>query len=154
MEAETNGDLLVNSADFQESYWARGQTDSRYYAATDNNSNEKKRVQEIQTEPIVESATATTNAEGNTIYSFAWDKYYQDDTCWDINKNRYESTDNRYITNVPEGMFQTWDGYVDRALNHSGLSNLSNNRDLRRLMLAYYSSYSNCRWRFARLSAV
>lgn len=147
MEAETNGDLLVNSADFQESYWARGQTDSRYYAATDKNSNEKKRVQEIQTEPIVESATATTNAEGNTIYSFAWDKYYQDDTCWDQEKNRYESTDNKYMTKVPEGMFQTWDDYVDKALNHAGLSNLSNNRDLRRLMLAYYSSYSNAKYR-------
>lgn len=147
MEAETDGDLLVNSADFQESYWARGQTDSRNYATTDKNSNEKKKVQEIQTEPIVESATVTTNEEGNTVYSFVWDKYYQDDTCWYTNNNHYVSTDNKYMTNVSEGMFQTWDDYVDKASNHSGLSNLSSNKDLRNLMLAYYSSYINAKYR-------
>ena len=145
MSAETAGSVSVNSADYQESYWSRGQTDGTSINTAKTDSNERKYIQEIQTSPKVDSAVVSTNEQGQSVYTFKWDTYYQDMACWITNWNRYHHTDDNRITNPPVGMFKTWDSYMDN-LNRAGLTNVTND-NIRNLMNAYYNSYSNGTYR-------
>lgn len=145
MSAETAGSVSVNSADYQDSYWSRGQTDQNSYNTVKTDSNERKYIQEIQTSPKVDSAVVSTNEQGQSVYTFKWDTYYQDAACWITNWNRYHYTDDNRITNPPAGLFKTWDSYMDN-LNRAGLTTVTNN-NMRNLMNAYYNSYNNGSYR-------
>lgn len=146
MSAETAGSVSVNSADYQDSYWSRGQTDQNSYNTVKTDSNERKYIQEIQTSPKVDSAVVSTNEQGQSVYTFKWDTYYQDVACWTATtQNRYYYTDDNRITNPPAGMFKTWDSYMDN-LNRAGLTTVTNN-NMRNLMNAYYNSYNNGSYR-------
>lgn len=145
MGAETAGNILVNSADYQESFWSRGQTDKQTYNNTKTDSNEKRYLQEIHTAPVVEEAAAATDNEGNAVYSFRWDRFYQDTACFDTRSNRYQNTNDNGITNPPEKLFPTWDMYLEHA-NHAALSAVGNTQ-IRRLMNAYYNSYRTANYR-------
>lgn len=152
MASETGDTVSGNSADFQESYWTRGLTDDNRYNNVVTDSNERKYVQEIQAAPIVETAVASSDENGHATYTFKWDTYYQDTACWDDGTNRYNRTENRYLTDPETGLFATWDAYSEK-FNHAGLTNItdpngSTFRDRwRRLMNAYYSSYSTASYR-------
>ena len=146
MSAETAGSVSVNSADFQEAYWTRGQTDGTSINTIKTDSNERKYIQEIQISPKVDSAVVSTNEQGQSVYTFKWDTYYQDVACWiATTQNRYYYTDDNRITNPPAGMFKTWDSYMDN-LNRAGLTTVTNN-NMRNLMNAYYNSYNNGSYR-------
>lgn len=148
MSAETGDEVAVNSADFQESYWSRT-------ASTHNNvrkdTNELWYVQEAHMAPVVDDNVVSAIDEGgHTQYTFSWDTYYQDTACWNVSNKRYNDSGNNRLTNAETGMYATWDAYCER-INKAGIAGNasdSTKRDyLRKLMNAYYCSYSTASYR-------
>lgn len=153
MEAETDNEIVVNSMDFQESYWSRGNTKSNgdadinnYYKTNITASNNRQYVQEIQSAPIVNDPAITTDDQEHTVYEFSWDTYYQDTACWDNNVGRY--FDKNKLTNPPEGLFRTWDSYM-KKMSQAGLSDqqISDGSNFCGLMNVYYESYRTAEYR-------
>ena len=148
--AESAETFVVNSEDFQESYWSRGIADNvtAGYDTVRTDTNDRFFVQEIQPEPVVEDeVTAAVDEYGHTTYQFKWDTYYQDTACWNSGSSRYTNRDMKYLTKA-DGQFKTWDAYLKKAgLDNTDLSDNAARVNMLKLMNAYYNSYSTAAYR-------
>lgn len=152
METETAGQIKVNSADFQESYWSRGMRDNNTdnYNTVITNNIGRKYIQQIQPAPIAEDEVVSgVDANGCTEYTFKWDTYYQDTACWHPGYQRYQFSQLNSLTNAEQtGLVNTWDEFY-KKLSQAGLSesDMESYKTMVNLMNYYYYNYSTAAYR-------